>query len=340
MGSRRGFTLIELLVTIAIIGVLVALLLPAVQAAREAARRTQCRNNLRQFGIALHNYEGVYRVLPMSIDVMGYGNVSNGNGCWSIQARLLPFFEQGNLYKICNLTFNKEVPLNQTAIEQTIPFYICPDETHTNVSVHTYGYSAVSSYGWCTGDWFVWGGYSGPQNRTTFGPDRSYKLAAVTDGLTQTIFMSEVKTYQPVYICDNVGLSLINNPNNVPPPTANPYTVAPEYNGGCRLYLLGHTEWSDGNSHATGFTTAWPPNFVTIGAATGLDMDLNGINEEDGGPTFAAITSRSWHPLGVQSLMGDGSVQFFATATDGNVWRSLGTCSGGEMVSAVSPDGA
>ena len=140
--------------------------------------------------------------------------------------------------------------------------------------------------------------------------------------MTQTLFASEVKTYQQIYICDNVGLSLINDPNNVPPPTANPYTVAPEYNGGCRLYLLGHTEWSDGNSHATGFTTAWPPNFVTIGAATGVDMDVNGINEEDGGPTFAAITLRSWHPLGVQSLMGDGSVQFFATATDGNVWRS------------------
>ncbi len=135
----------------------------------------------------------------------------------------------------------------------------------------------------------------------------------MTDGLSQTLFASEVKTYQPVYICDNVGLSLINNPNNVPPPTADPYTVAPEYNGGCRLYLLGHTEWSDGNSHATGFTTAWPPNFVTLGGATGVDMDLNGINEEDGGPTFAAITSRSWHANGVQSLLGDGSVQFFSS---------------------------
>ena len=234
----------------------------------------------------------------------------DGNGCWSIQARLLPYFEQGSLYKTCNFSFNKELPLNAAAIVQTIPFYICPSEIHTDVSTHPYGLSAVSNYGWCTGDWFVWGGYSGPQNRTSFGPDRSYRLAAITDGLSQTIFMSEVKTYQPVYICDNVGLSLINNPNNVPPPTADPYAVAPEYNGGCRLYLLGHTEWSDGNSHATGFTTAWPPNFVTLGGATGVDMDLNGINEEDGGPTFAAITSRSWHPNGVQSLMGDGSVQY------------------------------
>jgi hypothetical protein len=271
---------------------------------------------------------------------VGYGNTSQGNGCWSIQARLLPYFEQSNLYKTCHFSFNKEDPSNAAAIVQTIPFFICPDEVHTAVSTHPYGLSAVSSYGWCTGDWFIWNGYSGPQNRTTFAPDRSFKLAAVTDGLTQTIFASEVKTYQQVYICDNVGLSLINNPNNVPPPTANPYAVAPEYNGGCRLYLLGHTEWSDGNSHATGFTTAWPPNFVTIGAATGVDMDLNGINEEDGGPTFAAITSRSWHPNGVQSLMGDGSVQFFSSSIDGNIWRALGTISGGDWVNAVTPEGS
>jgi len=335
---RRAFTLIELIVVIAIIAILVALLLPAVQAAREAGRRAQCRSNLHQIGLALHNYEGIFGVLPPSIQVIGTGNTLPDNGCWSIFARLLPYFEQANLFQKCNMRLNKEQPSNQIAIQQTIPMYLCPDEIHTDVSVHPYGLSAVSSYGFCTGDWFVWGGYKGPWNRTAFGPDRSLRLASITDGLTQTIFCSEVKTYQPVFVCDNVGL-VINNPNNIPPPTADPDTVAPEYNGGCRLYLLGHTEWSDGNSHATGFTTAWPPNKFTPGP-TGVDMDLDGINEEDGGPTFAAITSRSWHPLGVLSLMGDGSVQFYSSSIDGNTWRALGTVAGGEMTTGAVSDGS
>ena len=91
---RPAFTLIELLVVIAIIAILAALLLPAVQAAREAGRRTQCRSNLHQLGLALHNYESVFGVLPPSIQVIGTGNTLQSNGCWSILARLLPYFEQ------------------------------------------------------------------------------------------------------------------------------------------------------------------------------------------------------------------------------------------------------
>jgi prepilin-type N-terminal cleavage/methylation domain-containing protein len=332
MTRRRAFTLVELIVVIAIIALLAALLLPAVQSVREAARRTQCKSNLRQLGLALFNYESTLGVLPPSIVVMGIDNVLTSNGCWSIHARILPFVEQASLFAQADFGINKEQPINAVVIQQTVPLLICPDEINYEVSTHDYGLSAVSSYGWCTGDWFVWGGYNGLPNRTAFGPNRSYRLSAITDGLSQTLFASEVKTYQPVYVCDNVGLSLINNPNNVPPPTADPYTVAPEYNGGCRLYLLGHTEWTDGNSHATGFTTAWPPNMVTIGALTGVDMDLNGINEEDGGPTFAAITSRSYHPQGVQSLLGDGSVHFFSTLIEGTVWRSLGAISDAQWV--------
>src|ERR1700722_8612676 len=126
--SRPAFTLIELLVVIAIIAILVALLLPAVQAAREAARRTQCRSSLHQLGLALHNYESVFGVLPPSIQVIGTCNTLQSNGCWSILARLLPYFEQSNLYQKCNFRLNKEDPTNASAIQQSIPLYICPSE--------------------------------------------------------------------------------------------------------------------------------------------------------------------------------------------------------------------
>ena len=95
MKPRRAFTLIELLIVIAVVAILCALLLPAVQAAREAARRTQCRNNLRQFGIAMHSYEGVYRVLPPRSHVVGDGNTRPGNGCWSIQSAFAPVLRAG-----------------------------------------------------------------------------------------------------------------------------------------------------------------------------------------------------------------------------------------------------
>ena len=97
-----------------------------------------------------------------------------------------------------------------------------------------------------------------------------------------------------------------------------------------------HTEWSDCNAHAAGFTTAWPPNKQILGRSMylGMDLDLNGLNEELGGPTFAAINSRSYHPGGVDALLGDGSVKFIESSIDGMVWRGLGTVAGGEVISA------
>ena len=103
--------------------------------------------------------------------------------------------------------------------------------------------------------------------------------------------------------------------------------MAPDY-AFCPLYLNEfHTEWSDGNAHAAGFTTAWPPNKAILGNVPenlGLDLDLNGLNEELGGPTFAAITSRSYHPNGVNVLMTDGSARFVKSSVDGFVWRRAG----------------
>src|SRR4051812_20195491 len=101
---HRGFTLIELLVVIAIIGVLIALVLPAVQMAREAARRIQCTNNLKQIGLAVHNYESALGALPMAMVLSGSGNTATYTTAWSAQARLLPYLEGGNLFNAANLS--------------------------------------------------------------------------------------------------------------------------------------------------------------------------------------------------------------------------------------------
>ena len=155
------------------------------------------------------------------------------------------------------------------------------------------------------------------------------------------MFASEVKCSQASANC-HAALSMIQNPANVPPPNASPFIVAPEYNT-CNPATVGsaqfefHTEWSDGNAHAAGFTTAWPPNMEILGTASwnlGLDLDLNGINQESGGPTFSAITSRSYHPGGVNILFGDGSVKFIKSSVNGLIWRALGTIAGNEVVSA------
>lgn len=332
---RRAFTLIELLVVIAIIGVLIALLLPAVQAAREAARRAQCTNNLKQIGIGLHNYEGSNGVLPPQHVMSGQGNTVTWWGSWGPGPRILPFMEQGPVFNSINFELPYTNPVNHTVAGLTVSILLCPSEHNIRVAQHGFGLAGVSSYGFCMGDWYVWGGFSSPQNRSAFTTNYSRRWAEFSDGSSQTLLASEAKTYQP-YLRDCGGLSLIKDPNNVPPPNADPMAVAPEYAGGsCNLAGSGHSEWIDGHVHQTGFTTAWPPNKKTPGGANRVDADLSGVRELNGGPTFAAITARSYHPGGVNALFGDGSVRFVKDSIHGNTWRALGSIAGGEVVSAT-----
>ncbi len=310
-----------------------------VQAAREAARRIQCTNDLKQLGLGISNYESTLGALPMSLSLSGVGNAVAYDTGWSAQARILPYLEGNALFNAANLSVFKEDPPNSTVISLTVAAFLCPSEVKTQVSQHDYGLSGVVNYGFCQGDWFVWGGFRGPSNRQAFGPNRSRRLAEFTDGLSNTLLAAEVKTYQVASNCRHTALPSVNNPNLIPDPNAEPYAVAPEYdNGGCvtqNQYEF-HTEWSDGHAHTAGFTTAWPPNKVILGksAYQGMDLDLNGKNEEDGGPTFAAITSRGYHPGGVNALLGDGSVRFVKSTIDGTVWRGLGTVAGGEVLSS------
>jgi prepilin-type N-terminal cleavage/methylation domain-containing protein len=334
--SRRdAFTLIELLVVIAIIAILIALLLPAVQQAREGARRTQCKNNLKQIGLALHNYVDACGILPPSVVLQASGTSLIWSNGWSIHARILPFADQGPLYNTINFDLSYELPENQQVASQTVSLFLCPSEIKTERRLDDGLYFGVTNYGWFTGDWFVWGGWvSGRGNRCAFGVNRSLRLAAITDGLSQTMFASEGKTYQPGQYC--YSLAQINNPDQIPPTTADPYAIAPEYvDGSCWLRPdHGHTGWMSGWNHQTGLNTAWPPNKKILGGPNhDMDMDISGMAEEGfEGANFAAITARSYHAVGVHVLMGDGSVRFVANNVDGATWRALGSVSNGEII--------
>jgi hypothetical protein len=191
----------------------------------------------------------------------------------------------GNLFNAANFVLWKEDPQSSTAISQNVSFLLCPSEVQPQVSTHDYGLSGVTSYGVNQGDWFVWGGFNGPQNRNAFGMNRARRIAEFTDGTSQTLLAAHVKTYQPASNCQTIPLTSVTDPNNIPSPYANPFTVAPEYdNGTCitQNQFEFHTEWSDGNAHAGGFTTAWPPNKVIIpppgSMYAGMDLTLNGRN--------------------------------------------------------------
>ena len=338
--KRNAFTLIELLVVIAIIGVLIALLLPAVQAAREAARRAQCTNNLKQLGIALHNYADSLGALPPTLCITGLApsTVTWTNG-WGAHPRLLPYHEQGNIFNSFNFDLLMYTPENVTATAVRLTTLLCPSDTAPRDFLHDKGgRMSVCNYGYCQGDWYVWGGFQFPQrNRSAFGPNMSRRWAELSDGLSQTLLMSEGKAYFPYYR-DCPTLQNVNNPNVIPPPDADPYTIVPEYRGGCALRIEGHNEWVESGVHHTGFTTAWPPNKRIQGGPNGelADVDINSRREKTGGPTFAAITARSHHPGGVNTLLGDGSVRFVKNSVSGYVWRALGTVAGSEVVNGDS----
>ncbi len=341
---RRGFTLIELLVVIAIIAVLIALLLPAVQQAREAARRTQCKNNLKQLGLALHNYHDTFNYFPArrggTCCTSGSGTLANSNRARrSAFIALLPFYEQANLYQRIeagnpsgNVPPGGPEAWNSWSVwSVTLPMLQCPSDSFpVGVRQASYAFSygddmrSVNGTGQRRGMFWASGGTG-----AAFG---GVQMGAVSDGLSNTICMSE-----------KLKGSAGSNPANIPGPqmdyrvgivvgqsglAANPGQCLAlkgpnlTFNGGVGKAKHG-TAWQDGQYERCGFSTIIPPNGPSCAEGTNGNADSS----------ISIVAPSSEHSGGVNALLGDGSVRFISQ----NI--STGNLSAPAVTSGPSPYG-
>jgi prepilin-type N-terminal cleavage/methylation domain-containing protein len=331
-GKRSsGFTLVELLVVIAIIGVMVGLLLPAVQAAREAARRMSCQNNLKQLGLALHNYESVHRIFPPSSVSVG----TSAGQPWSGQSFLLPFVEGNNTYSLIDFSIGYHAAGNRSLFPPNgiaatrVPVLMCPSEikdqvrfdTATNLPQHY-----PLNYALSVGRYLIYNPTNRGDGAAAFAPNGRIGTAGFVDGLSNTIGLCEVKAYTPRF--HDAVL-----PSNEP---TLPTQVSANVQGGDWSPTNGHTEWVCGRAIHTGFTTTFTPNTVVPHVVGGQAFDIDVSSSREGRSlteaTRGVITSRSYHPGLVQAAMMDGSVRSVTESIELNVYRALGTRAGSEVV--------
>jgi prepilin-type N-terminal cleavage/methylation domain-containing protein/prepilin-type processing-associated H-X9-DG protein len=324
---RRGFTLIELLVVIAIIAVLIALLLPAVQAAREAARRSQCVNNLKQLGLAMHNYQSVQNSFPIGrmgryfsyqLDSNGY---NNSRRSWAFM--ILPYIEQSTLSNAINFSLSFYTFDQTTAYRATINTFDCPTDPGNTVQEidATYGVRTKGNYV------VNWGNlhydqdqspsatnttqpnpYTGPLGTVQyiaapFTANKANGVQSMTDGTSNTLLMAEVvNPFNMGSVSDHRG-DIYNDDRN------------------CAMFMA----YTPPNSTI--------PDQLPAGAGTycaypqGQNPPCNSNS-----PGFNA--ARSFHPGGVNASLADGSVRFFKNSINVNTWRALSTMQGGEVIDA------
>jgi prepilin-type N-terminal cleavage/methylation domain-containing protein len=349
MTHRNGFTLIELLVVIAIIAVLIALLLPAVQSAREAARRIDCTNNLKQFGLALHNYHDSYSCFPFGKggDYMASIPSAPVYARWSTHSQILGFLEQQNLFNAINFNLPPETPdvsltgmsfeppyldpnrENSTISRVTLSTCLCPSDPATGGSWPAGNSYMINEGGWLCDACEQYPPMVGPLGipRGPFYNRSSVRMASLTDGSSQTAFLAEKRRGQgmPDPKSDLYGMS-------------NATTLSQTYQQCTSLNPLTATiltsrmgaAWAVGAMTCIEYNHVSGPNTRSCGAMMGGMM---------GGPTAMVnmavqIPPSSYHPGGVNVLIGDGSVRFIKDSIALNVWQGLGTRNGGEVISA------
>lgn len=304
----RGFTLIELLVVIAIIAILIALLLPAVQQAREAARRTQCRNNLKQIGLALHNYESTHTVFPPG--TLGFPKV------FSAHAQLLPYADQANLRGLIDFNYpplDFGIPgwmANEVASKTVVPMFRCPSDREA-VPGSDFG---PLNYPACTGSGLVNSGSSTNTDGIIYARSRT-KFRDLIDGSSNTAAFSES-------LLGNGASSASGPPQDSQREVIELAMGTPTTPAACTSGTWSGqrgAKWINGHYGDSLYNHFYGPNSAESDCGNGYH-------------SHALTAARSPHTGGVHLLLCDGSARFVGDSVDINLWRGLATRANGEIL--------
>jgi prepilin-type N-terminal cleavage/methylation domain-containing protein/prepilin-type processing-associated H-X9-DG protein len=333
---ESAFTLIELLVVIAIIAVLIGLLLPAIQKVREAAARTQCENNLKQLGLAMHNYYDSYTSFPTGNGKGPFGpNPGTDWESWyilSVSYQILPFIEQNNLYQLFEARKNQTRRATwdnaDAPATQRLSLFICPSSP-----LLTNGY-AGTNYLWCTGSFIATGGCNSPNNPTrgntgVIVADVATRMADIVDGTSNTILASEYLPATSGTDTENgfkaVSAITVANRAFITQAELDVVAAAP-----AARILTNNGRWWAWYSHSNSlFNTAAPPNWKCQNGAGGAGVGNAGIAWDS---CLGIVPALSKHTGGVNVCLADGSVRFIRDTIDLLTWQRLGNIKDGGVL--------